>query len=456
MTSGHRKKIPLLQRIVPIKGMHCRSCEILVAGQLEALPGVTRATASVTSKSATVTAKELPSDAMIAKAVEAAGYAVGYESQPVVTKDIQVYRDSAIGIVLVGAFFWFAAATGGADISRLLTGRFSNGAVTALLMGLTAGISTCMALVGGLVLGISARHAERYPSASSVQRFRPHMFFNAGRIVGFTILGLFIGAIGGFFQLSGSVLGWLMIGVGIVMMVLGLSLTGVFPRLKSFSLPSTFARYFGVEEHRRKEYSWHGAFFAGVITFFLPCGFTQAMQLMAISSGNPFTGAVIMGMFAVGTTPGLLGVGGLTSVVKGAFAQTFFRTTGVLVVALAFVNLSGGVTLANIRLPEFRTLTSTQTISADAKRLETTFAVKSDIQPAAFTTKVGQKTALVVAVEEEGQGCMGTIMIPGLFDKPLLLQQGKQLVLEFTPMSMGVYTITCAMGIPRGTITVEG
>jgi plastocyanin domain-containing protein len=51
---------------------------------------------------------------------------------------------------------------------------------------------------------------------------------------------------------------------------------------------------------------------------------------------------------------------------------------------------------------------------------------------------------------------MSTIMIPGLFDKPLLLQEGKQLVLEFTPKTAGTYQITCAMGIPRGTIKVEG
>jgi plastocyanin domain-containing protein len=119
------------------------------------------------------------------------------------------------------------------------------------------------------------------------------------------------------------------------------------------------------------------------------------------------------------------------------------------------VNFSSGVTLANVRLPEFRTAAPSLEVSPDTKRLETTFRVQPDIQPSAFTTKIGQKTALIVNVQDEGQGCMSTIMIPGLFDKPLLLQKGKQLVLEFTPKSVGTYQITCAMGIPRGTIKVE-
>ncbi|HCB52054.1 TPA: hypothetical protein DEP21_05855 [Patescibacteria group bacterium] len=56
---------------------------------------------------------------------------------------------------------------------------------------------------------------------------------------------------------------------------------------------------------------------AGVLTFFLPCGFTLAMQILAISSGNFWMGGLIMGFFALGTLPGLLGIGGLLARAKG-------------------------------------------------------------------------------------------------------------------------------------------
>ena len=56
------------------------------------------------------------------------------------------------------------------------------------LLGLTAGISTCMALIGGLVLGISTRFAEKHPHLSGKNKFIPHLYFNLGRIIFF--LGL--------------------------------------------------------------------------------------------------------------------------------------------------------------------------------------------------------------------------------------------------------------------------
>ena len=81
----------------------------------------------------------------------------------------------------------------------------------------------------------------------------------------------------------------------------------------------------------------------------MPCGFTQAMQLYAISTGSPIQGALTMGVFALGTTPGLLGVGGLTSVIKGQSSKLFFKTAGVIVVFLALFNVSNGLNLLGVK-----------------------------------------------------------------------------------------------------------
>ena len=44
-------------------------------------------------------------------------------------------------------------------------------------------------------------------------------------------------------------------------------------------------------------------FLVGVATFFLPCGFTQSMQIYTLSTGNFITGAMTMFSFAMGTFP---------------------------------------------------------------------------------------------------------------------------------------------------------
>jgi heme/copper-type cytochrome/quinol oxidase subunit 2 len=50
---------------------------------------------------------------------------------------------------------------------------------------------------------------------------------------------------------------------------------------------------------------------------------------------------------------------------------------------------------------------------------------------------------------------MGSVMIPGLANEPKFFEKGKTAVLEFTPTRKGSYRITCAMGVPSGTLIVE-
>ena len=111
------------------------------------------------------------------------------------------------------------------------------------------------------------------------------------------------------------------------MIFFGLKLIQIFPVLKdkNITLPSSIARVFGLDREV-KEYSHTSALVTGALTFFLPCGFTQAMQLYAVSTGSFWQGMAIMGLFAIGTAPGLLSVGGLTAMVKGRTARIFFIT----------------------------------------------------------------------------------------------------------------------------------
>ena len=451
----------LLEKTVPIKGMHCASCELLIAEELESIPGVTSAQASLKSNSATIMSAEQVSDKDIESAVRAAGYEVGYESgqKPFFTHNERIWKDFAIGIIIVlGLYVLFQVL--GIDKLTSSTSNSSSTGTMALLVGLTAGFSTCMALIGGLVISVASKYAENHPTETALQKFRPHLFFNAGRIVSFIAFGAIIGAIGSAFALKGSLLGFLTIAVGVVMLILGLQLTEIFPRItRGLTLPSGLAKRLGINTRKEREYSHKNAFLMGAATFFLPCGFTQAMQLLAVSTGNPLQAAVIMGAFAIGTTPGLLTLGGLTSVVKGAFAQRFFRIVGVIVIAMALINFTNGFTLAGLNrfLDSSKPMVNTavqKESSEGSVILNTTFKLKEDIVPSTFTAKVGQKTTLVVDVKEDGQGCMSTIMIIGLDDSPQYLKQGKKIELTFTATKPGTYTIACAMGVPRGSITV--
>lgn len=600
---------------VPIKGMHCRSCEILVGDKISEVSGVKRTVINYKKGVAEIHyADKKPNVHEIENAIREAGYDLGQDGKkPLLSKNPEDYRDLGIAIFFLLGFYVIAKNLG---LSNINVGASTGSSLPVVfLVGLTAGLSTCMALVGGLILGISARHSEMHPEATPMQKFRPHLFFNLGRIGGYALLGGILGSLGSVLQLGGGTLGTLTILVGIVMLMLGLKLVGIFPRMenKSFSLPSGIGKMLGIKKHE-KEYSHKGSMITGALTFFLPCGFTQAMQLYAISTGSFTKGALIMGIFALGTAPGLLGIGGLTSVIKGIFAKRFFKFAGILVIFLAFFNISNGYSLAGWQLPsgggqtagtdiksdpnvtmengvqvvrmkevssgyapnkftikkgvpvkwvidaqapnscasslvvsslkirktlkkgeniieftptetgkipfscamgmytgvfnvvddngqqatastttasdepvasastcgsggaggsgggcggcgggvkpvtpsEGKTETApTANVDSNVQVLKTTYTYNDDIQPNTFKVKAGQPVKFVVDVKEDGIGCMSSVTIPDLVSDVYQLKAGKTIEMNFTPTKKGVYQITCAMGVPRGTITVE-
>lgn len=598
---------------VHITGMHCRSCEILIEDELLKIPGVEKCVVNHTKGTAEIYHNDGLDDQKVNHAISTVGYKVGKEERPLFSKNPHDYFDllAAAGILLF--VYLLADNLGLFNLVKSTSNNFSSLPVV-LLIGLTAGFSTCMALVGGLLLGASAKFAEKHPTATPVQKFKPHIFFNIGRIASYTLLGGVIGFAGSFFQLSPLILGILTIVVGGVMFLLGAQLIDISPRLNkiNITLPKFISRTLRIKEHNEKEYSHKNSMVLGAMTFFLPCGFTQAMQLYAISTGDPVKGAITMGAFALGTAPGLLGIGGLTSVVKGAFAKSFFKFAGIVVLVLAIFNISNGYNLTglNFSLPfnakavsassdpnvtlengvqvvrmtqnasgyspntftikkgvpvkwiitseDVNTCASSIVSSAlnirtslnlgenileftpndvgllkfscsmgmyrggfnvidnngssnvvnqqelqkqvaappagggscggggggcgcgagvaaaqkklqdsatsspapvaqqgDIQVIKTVYTLNNDIQPNRFTVKSGQPVRMEIEVKDDGYGCMSSIMIPGLTQQPEILRKGTPIVFSFTPTKPGDYKITCAMGIPRGVLTVK-
>ena len=164
------------------------------------------------------------------------------------------------------------------------------------VLGLLAAFSTCMAVTGGLLLAISGRHAEESAERGAWERFRPHIFFNMGRIVSYTIFGGAIGALGSALTLSSRASGILTIAVALLMILLGIRMLRIFPWLNRFT--PRLPRFLTERAYDFGSQSGQTPFFAGAATFFLPCGFTQALQLYVLGLGSASVGATTMFVFA--------------------------------------------------------------------------------------------------------------------------------------------------------------
>jgi len=449
--------------IIPIAGMHCKSCEILIEDKLSEIPEIQKSSVNHKKGVAEIFYKERPAKQAVEDAVRSAGYTIGVTGKlPWFSQNTSDYKDFGIAFLFVIGFYFFLRESGFSDLVNIGDGAKPTSLSVALLVGLTAGFSTCLALVGGLVLGISARHAEKHPEATPLQKFRPHVFFNVGRILSYAILGGLLGSLGSLLQLSGTTLGVVTIAVGFGMLVLGIKLTGMCPRLEtvSFTLPKGLSRLFGISD-KQKEYSHKNSLVLGAMTFFLPCGFTQAMQIYAVSTGSFTQGSLIMGLFALGTAPGLLGIGGLTAVIKGIFAKRFFKFSGIVVIALAFFNINNGLNLTdwNFGLAS----SSIETKSGGEKSPDLNVKVENGVQvirmtqaangysPSQFTIQVGIPVRWIV--NSTNQFTCASSLIASKLGIQKNLVSGEN-VIEFTPKEIGQIPFSCSMGMYRGTFDV--
>ncbi len=204
---------------------------------------------------------------------------------------------------------------------------------TGFLIGLIASVSSCLAIVGGLVLSLSAQITE-----DDSKNKKPIYLFHFGRLASFAILGGVLGLLGkgiGINYIFSSALGLL---ASVIMIGLGLNLTGVLRRSK-ITLPSGIFSFF-----RKAEHQTFTPLVLGAGTFFLPCGFTQSMQVAALSSGSFITGSLIMLSFSLGTLPvlSLLSFGS-SSFSNSKQAPLFFKSAGVVVIGLGLFALLSGL-----------------------------------------------------------------------------------------------------------------
>ena len=443
--------------VVPIEGMTCRTCERRIERHVGRILSVEGVSASATDARVEVTSSGPLSPAALAEAIEAAGYRVG--RTPWLARDPRTWLAAAGGLALVVAITVVAELSGLTSLASGAGNIGEGGLVVAGLLGLAAGVSTCMALTGGLILALSAAFAASRPAtagSSVALRLRPTVVFLGGRIVGFAVLGAVLGAVGSAVVLPSIVVAALMIVVAIVMTILGVRLTGLSPRIAAWSptLPAGLGRRLGVDEGDVTRYSDPRAALLGAATFFLPCGFTQAVQIYALSTGSPLFAGAIMAVFALGTAPGLLALGGLPALLPDRTRPAVLRLVGVVVIGFAVVNATAGLRLVGIS-PTLAATNATGpapvvTIEGGVQVLRT-IQDGNGYQPADAALYAGMPTRWVVE-SRESQSCAVFLQVPAL-NLAVTLKPGENTI-DLPALEPGRIAYSCSMGMYGGQLTV--
>src|ERR1700716_648016 len=210
-----------------IDGMHCANCEVLIERRLKKIAGVRRVKVSHFTGNAEINCYGDLDLTALQSAIADDGYTVsGFHQEhnkPSSSKNMKSSERDHVEIV--AAFFILAGlyvALAQFDLlpqNLALPNEISYG--LALLIGVVASVSSCIAVTGGLLVAIAAKYNDATTRLSAAQRFRPHIFFNAGRVVSYTLLGGAIGALGSTITMSSDASGILMILASLIMIVLG-------------------------------------------------------------------------------------------------------------------------------------------------------------------------------------------------------------------------------------------
>lgn len=215
----------------------------------------------------------------------------------------------------------------------------------AMIIGLMASVSTCLAVVGSLALSVTANQAH------AGARWTAPAAFHLGRLGGFFLLGGAVGWAGR--SLQPGPIGALVVNLAVaaIMLILGLNLLDVFPFLRRLEMrmPRRLGRI-GLKAGRS-----NGRLIpllAGAGTFFLPCGFTQAMQFQALASDGFWRGGLLMLAFALGTLPVLAALSfGAFSVRRLAWRGLFFKTAGLIVIVFSIIGAWNALAVAGVMPP---------------------------------------------------------------------------------------------------------
>lgn len=330
-----------------VNGMHCKSCVLLIEDNLKDAAGVLTVKANL-ARCEVVVSGDLGDEPLkivqeLTPRIQSHGYSLSLEKEQKNKGWSDFVYAIPIALIFIVGFVLLQKA---GLVSLVTTSNVGYG--TAFIIGLIASVSTCLAIVGGLVLSMSAN----YTKEGSI--WKPQLLFHVGRLAGFFVLGGVIGVLGNSLHLGLTGNFILSIIVGIVMLILGVNLLDIIHATKKLQL--TLPKIFAKHTINKASAMTHALapLLIGIGTFFLPCGFTQSMQIYTLTTGSFIRGALTMFVFALGTLPmlALLSFGSF-SIAQKSWKGIFFKTAGLVVIILALFNLINALVAMGVIDPIF-------------------------------------------------------------------------------------------------------
>lgn len=363
------------------------------------------------------------------------------------------------------------------------------------ITGLTTGGLSCLAMQGGLLASVIANQkdqerdeiiAKTKPSkkkkgyiqtlestATEKTNFTlksfdtldwlPVAMFLGAKLIAHVALGFLLGLLGSAISLSLGVRLAFQTFTALFMLATAMNLLDVHPifRYVVFQPPKFIQRM--VRNSGRSKALFAPAIL-GFLTIFIPCGVTQAMEVLAINSGNPIYGALIMFFFVLGTTPLFAVLGVATAKLAEGWYKNFTRLAAISLVGMALYSLNGVMIVLDSPITAQKVLAPIQTAFSgppewygDASGQVTNNNPVIQVLNNGYSPKVvrvQKNMPVTLTLQSKDTYSCALSFVLKEFGISAFLKATDTQSFTFTPTKAGKYTFTCSMGMYTGTLEV--
>ncbi|USN54022.1 MAG: sulfite exporter TauE/SafE family protein [Candidatus Nomurabacteria bacterium] len=340
------------------------------------------------------------------------------------------------------------------------------------LAGLTTGGLTCLAVQGGLLAGVIANQKERSENGktslkSSDARIRgtdiwPVGIFLLAKLIVHTAFGFLLGWLGSVLAIGLNVRIAFQLAAALFMFATAMNLLNVHPifRFLAFQPPRWLQRF--VKKSSKSDTLFAPAVL-GVLTVFIPCGVTQAMEVVAVTSGSPIAGALIMFFFVLGTSPIFTLLGVMTAKLSDTMHGWFQKTAAAILIVLSLISFNGILNVYDAPITYEKIIAKFQNTSTP-KAVSDEVVLTNGVQrvtinvlgqgysPRYFAVEKNKPVELILQ-SNDVYSCAVAFTFRQ-FGIDTFLRPTDRQSFQFTPTQPGRYTYSCSMGMYTGVMEV--
>lgn len=215
------------------------------------------------------------------------------------------------------------------------------------LIGFLGGFSHCLGMCGGFVVTytIKINASDSFENPSFWQKLVPHLLYNSGRLLTYSILGEIFGLLGSTLGIVFAIKnfqGGLQLLAGSVMLLMGLDLAGLIPNLKPDTFPGIHL-FKGLVQSFFQGVNRRNIFILGLILGLIPCGLVYAVGAKAAATQSIIGGFFTMFIFGLGTFPAMILAGLTTQVFSANLRSRLYRIAAVLVALVGLLTIFKGI-----------------------------------------------------------------------------------------------------------------